>query len=211
MKLTESQLKQLIQESVVRVLNEIGYHEKQKKEVSDDEREDWLLKKSASKKYYYDSQKKYRKDSSDSVDYYQYKRGANNFRPIKENVDAYSPKMLWVDSRVPGVGSSWYYGGKDQMTMDELEDFIKKHDAAISYNGDFFDSVYDIAFEPDRHSIDTYGMPTGRYIEMEPTVTIVPRGTVWDDNVYGSKRYKWPEGYKRPESSKPERDWRNNK
>ena len=122
----------------------------------------------------------------------------------------YKPKFVWVDSRVPGVGSSWYYGGKDQMSMEELEGFIKKYDAVISYNGEFFDSVYDITFKPERHSIDTYGMPTGNYIKMEPTVTIVPRGTVWDEG-YGSRRYKWPEGYERPELPKPDRNWRNNK
>lgn len=122
----------------------------------------------------------------------------------------YKPKFVWVDSRVPGVGSSWYYGGKDQMSMEELEGFIKKYDAVISYNGEFFDSVYDITFKPERHSIDTYGMPTGNYIKMEPTVTIVPRGTVWDEG-YGSRRYKWPEGYERPELPKPDINWRNNK
>ena len=73
MKLTENQLKQLIKESVKKVLSEIGYHEKQKK-ASKDEHDDWVIRMSKYKKAYNDSKKK-KDDDSDSIDYKDYKNG----------------------------------------------------------------------------------------------------------------------------------------
>lgn len=81
MKLTEKQLKSIIAESTKRVLSEIGYHEKQKRDQSEEEHEAWLRKKSAAKKRYYDSQKK--DDKGGAIDYYDYKHGKGNFRPVK--------------------------------------------------------------------------------------------------------------------------------
>lgn len=130
--------------------------------------------------------------------------------------EKYQPKSVWVDSRVKGVGSSWYYGGHDQMHLDELQDFLDKSNAVAVYGGEFYDNVYDIPFKPARHSIDTFGMPTGRYTESEPSVTVVPKGTEWEEQLYStSRRYKFPEGFSNDfdyrKEQKPDRDWRKNK
>ena len=74
-KLTPSEFSKFLEESIKSVINEIGYHEKQKQDVSDDEHEAWLQKKSASKKAYYASQKKDDNGGSKAIDYYQYKHG----------------------------------------------------------------------------------------------------------------------------------------
>lgn len=128
--------------------------------------------------------------------------------------EKYEPKFVWVDSRVKGVGSSWYYGGSDQMSLDELQMFLDKYNAVAVYRGEFYDNVRDIPFKPERNSIDTFGMPTGRYTESEPTVTVVPKGTEWEDCIY-SKRFKFPEGFKNDFDYRneqiPERNWKKNK
>lgn len=102
MRLTEAQLTTLIQESVKRVLNEIGYHEKQKREVSDEEHEAWLRKKSEAKKRYYDSQKKDdKKSDSKAIDYYQYKHGDHPV--MKKNCDHMDESETeWGDIYNPG-------------------------------------------------------------------------------------------------------------
>ena len=74
-KLTPSEFSKFLEESIKSVINEIGYHEKQKQDVSDDEHEAWLQKKSASKKAYYANQKKDDNGGSKAIDYYQYKHG----------------------------------------------------------------------------------------------------------------------------------------
>lgn len=91
MKLTENQLKSIISETAKRVLSEIGYHEKQKRDQSEEEHEAWLRKKSAAKKRYYDSQKK-DDDKGGAIDYYDYKHGKGNFRPAKIN------ESSWFDN-----------------------------------------------------------------------------------------------------------------
>ena len=348
-RLNEGQLHSLISESVGRVLTEIGYHEKQKRDQSKDEHDEWVMRMSKYKKAYYNSKKK-DDDDSDSVDYKAYKGGKGNFKPMKsgklvkegfgklpKNYDAwrtrepdyldrqatmiseddfmstfysyskdelmdwlknfapdvyeealfaekngtenpfnvayerlgwkeiarefldmqpvlyypgdreldesisrnikkvlremmlpdegcseeskndeYKPKFVWVDSRVKGVGSSWYYGGCDEMSLDELQSFLDKYDAVAEYNDEFYKNVYEIPFKPEKHSVDTYGMPTGRYIESEPRVVVVPNGTKWDECVYSySKRFKFPDGFRNDFDHKneqiPERNWRKNK
>ena len=82
MKLTEQQLIQLIRESAMKVINEIGYHEKQKHEVSDKEHAEWIKKKSEAKKRELERQRKEKgdeKSDSKSIDYYDYKHGKGNF------------------------------------------------------------------------------------------------------------------------------------
>ena len=59
-------------------LDEIGYHEKQQRDISNDEHEEWLRKKSEAKKRYYDSQKKDDDtETSKAIDYYDYKNGSH--------------------------------------------------------------------------------------------------------------------------------------
>ena len=80
--LNEKQIKTLIYESVKRVINEIGYHEKQDRQKSEDEHEAWLQKKGAAKKKYFADQKK-DDDNGGAIDYHDYKNGKGNFRPVK--------------------------------------------------------------------------------------------------------------------------------
>jgi hypothetical protein len=87
MKLTEQQLMQLIRESAMKVINEIGYHEKQKREVSDKEHAEWVKKKSEAKKRELERQRKEKgdeKSDSKSIDYYDYKHGKGNFPVMNE-------------------------------------------------------------------------------------------------------------------------------
>ena len=77
---TQSQLHNFIFESVKKVLNEIGYHEKQPKKQSEEEHDDWVKGKAAAKKRYYASQKKEKEDGA--TDYHDYKHG--NHPVIKE-------------------------------------------------------------------------------------------------------------------------------
>ena len=82
MKLNENQLKTLIYESAKRVINEMGYQDKQKKSQSEEEHEAWLQKKSAAKKKYFAGQKK-DDDNGGAIDYRDYKNGKGNFRQVK--------------------------------------------------------------------------------------------------------------------------------
>ena len=78
MKLTKQQLIQLIRESAMKVINEIGYHEKQEREVSDKEHEDWVRGKAAAKRREADRKEKERgeeKPGKNGTDYYAYKHG----------------------------------------------------------------------------------------------------------------------------------------
>lgn len=82
MKLTESQLIEMIRESTMKVINEIGYHEKQKREVSDKEHAEWVKKKSEAKKRELERQRKENgddKSDSKAIDYHDYKHGKGNF------------------------------------------------------------------------------------------------------------------------------------
>lgn len=115
-------------------------------------------------------------------------------------------KYIWVDSRVEGVGSSWYYGGQDQMTPDELQAFLTKYNAVAFYKGNFYDNVKDIPLGYERQEYDTYGMPSGRYTTVTPTVTVVPKGTTLDNNFH---RFNFPEGSMKRSGQVPARNWRN--
>jgi hypothetical protein len=87
MKLTEQQLIQLIRESAMKVINEIGYHEKQKREQSDEEHAGWIKKKSEAKKRELERQRKKKgdeKSDSKSIEYYDYKHGKGNFPVMNE-------------------------------------------------------------------------------------------------------------------------------
>ena len=80
MKLTESQLISIIRESTERILNEIGYHEKQKRDQSKEEHEAWVEKMTAAKKRYQQEKSKGEKPSdSKAIDYKDYKGGKGGF------------------------------------------------------------------------------------------------------------------------------------
>lgn len=90
MKLTESQLIEMIRESALKVINEIGYHEKQKREVSDKEHAEWVKKKSEAKKRELERQRKENgddKSDSKAIDYHDYKHGKGNFPVMKEETE----------------------------------------------------------------------------------------------------------------------------
>ena len=107
----------------------------------------------------------------------------------------FTPSRVWVDSRVKGVGQSWYYGGKDQMHLSELQPLLDEHNACVCYKDEFYDNIDDIPFVEEYLTYYTYGMPTGS-IKDDPTVTVVPKGTKWDDSplyqYLGKKRFVFP-------------------
>lgn len=114
---------------------------------------------------------------------------------MESNQNKYYPKFIWVDSRVKGVGKSWYYGGCDQMKPEDLQSLLEEYDACICYKDEFYNNVADVPFTKAIRTYYTYGMPSG-YIEEEPTVTVVPNGTKWDDSPFaqyvGTKRFVFP-------------------
>lgn len=119
-------------------------------------------------------------------------------------------KFIWVDSRTIGVGSSWYYGGSDEMTLDELQYFLDKCNAVAVYDGVFYDNVKDIPLKQRNVSIDEFGMPTGMYIAVNPMVTVVPKGTTFENPLGypNTRRFKFPDGYLDQPRERPPRKWR---
>lgn len=141
MKLTEQQLAAFIKENVERVLNEIGYHEKQQRNISDDEYQSWLSKKSASKKAYYDSlrkEKESEKSNSKAVDYYKYKNGEHP--AMKESIKMTESQFtdfiqesvrraineISYSSLDSASYKANYNSGEDALkAISELEDFLE--------------------------------------------------------------------------------------
>ena len=101
------------------------------------------------------------------------------------------PNRVWVDSRVKGVGKSWYYGGADEMTLDELQQAMDEHNACAFYKDKFYDNVEEIPLVMKRIQIETYGMPTNMSISENPTVTVVPKGTTLYEG-YCSRHFVFP-------------------
>jgi hypothetical protein len=87
MRISESRLRDVITESVKRILSEIGYHEKQKHDQSEEEHDAWVAKMSAAKKREMEHRRKESGKESDSkaIDYYDYKHGKGNFQVMKED------------------------------------------------------------------------------------------------------------------------------
>jgi len=107
--------------------------------------------------------------------------------------NTYIPTHIWVDSRVEGIGMSWYRGGHDEMTPEQLQPLLDEKNACAYYEGMFYDRVKDIPFKPRIIPVETYGMPTNMSIRENPTVTVVPKGTVLKETYpYGSKRFIFP-------------------
>ena len=126
MKLNEKQLKAVIYESAKRVINEMGYHDKQKKDQSEEEHEDWLRKKSAAKKKYFADQKK-DDDNGGAIDNYDYKHGKGNFRPVKsgEKVDEAINRIVknviketTLDYDMDNFSGRWNRGQRCQILVD---------------------------------------------------------------------------------------------
>lgn len=122
-------------------------------------------------------------------------------------------KNVWVDSRTIGVGSSWYYGGHDEMTLDELQSFLDKCNAVVVYDDVFYDKVNDIPLKQRHISMDEFGMPTGMCITVNPMVIVVPRGTTIENPLGypNTKRFKFPDGYMDQPRERPPRNWREQK
>ena len=98
---------------------------------------------------------------------------------------------VWVDSRVKGVGKSWYYGGADEMTLDELQCALNEHNACVFYKDKFYDNVKDIPLVEDRYCLEEFGMPTIHTVSTAPSVTVVPKGTTLEVRYY-SKCFIFP-------------------
>ena len=107
----------------------------------------------------------------------------------------YTPSHIWVSSLVEGVGKSWYYGGCDEFALSAIQPLLDKFNACICYGDEFYNNVDDVPFKRNILPYCTYGMPTG-YIETNPTVTVVPKGTRFDDSPHckylGIKRFVFP-------------------
>ena len=116
---------------------------------------------------------------------------------MNTNDTTFTPKYVWVDSRVKGIGMSWYHGGEDQMALNDLQPLLDKYNACISYGDEFYNNVSDVPFRRCFRGIETYGMPTYQSIEEDPTVTVVPKGTKWDDSPFaqytGRRRFVFPQ------------------
>ena len=119
---------------------------------------------------------------------------SKNPKMEKSENKEYSPRHIWVSSRVKGIGDSWYRGGCDEMTPDKLQKLMEEHNATAYYEDNFYDNVKDIPFKPAHREIETFGMPTGRYTTENPTVTVVPRETVIENPLGYSNtwRFKFP-------------------
>ena len=126
MKLNERQLKAVIYESAKRVINEMGYQDKQKKDQSEEEHEAWLQKKGESKKKYFAGQKK-DDDNGGAIDHYDYKHGKGNFRPVKsgEKVDEAINRRVknviketTLDYDMDNFSGRWNRGQRCQILVD---------------------------------------------------------------------------------------------
>ena len=107
--------------------------------------------------------------------------------------NTFTTARIWVDSRVKGIGMSWYRGGHDEMTPAELQTLLDEKDACIFYDGKFYDNVSEAPLKPRRIAIETFGMPTNRSITQNPSVTVVPKGTTLEISPYlSSIRFVFP-------------------
>lgn len=108
------------------------------------------------------------------------------------NQNTISPAHIWVDSRVKGIGMSWYRGGADEMTPSQLQALLDEKNACAYYKGSFYDKVGDIPFKQRIRTIETFGMPTNGRIAENPSVTVVPKGTTLETSPYFSDRFVFP-------------------
>ena len=164
MKLTEQQLMQLIRESAMKVINEIGYHEKQKHEVSDKEHAEWIKKKSEAKKRELERQRKEKGDEKSdckSIDYYDYKHGKGNFpvmtKESKVRLSASEFKKFITESVKRTINEmltehpTWeLYGSPEN---EPIEDFLDNPPGDVKENFDF-DDLQDFEDVPDTDSLE---------------------------------------------------------
>ena len=82
------------------------------------------------------------------------------------------------------------------MALAELQPLLDEYNACISYGDEFYNNVADVPFKRRFLNVETYGMPTNMSFEVDPIVTVVPKGTKWDDSPFaqycGTKRYVFP-------------------
>lgn len=148
MKLTEQQLIQLIRESAMKVINEIGYHEKQKREQSDEEHAEWIKKKSEAKKRELERQRKEKgdeKSDSKSIDYYDYKHGKGNFPVMKE--DKENTVRLSESQLREVIKGSVAKVLKEHFDFDDLPDFEDVPDADSLEDDELVKTLLDWAKE----------------------------------------------------------------
>lgn len=127
MRLTEQQLANLIKEATKRVVMEYAYHEKQHK-PSDEEHAAWVAKVSASKKKQMDAErrkaKKSGKEDDGAVDYYDYKHGKSNFKPVMFG-DEKVIKETRLDYDMDNFSGRWNRGQRYDIIVDG---YVEYHD-----------------------------------------------------------------------------------
>lgn len=120
-------------------------------------------------------------------------------------------KCIYVDSRLQGFGSSWYYGGVDFMSYEELKEQLSKKNAAMIYDGKIYKNLDDVPLHERIETIMDFGMPTNKSITLPPQVMIVPYGTKMVKDYLGRDSWEFPEDYQHDWNyPKPDRDWRKN-
>lgn len=157
MKLTEQQLIELIRESAMKVINEIGYHEKQKREQSDEEHAEWIKKKSEAKKRELERQRREKgddKSDSKAIDYYDYKHGKGNFPVMKEDLfvpfrKSPSEEVISVDPTTLHVVIGKIKNGKFDALIQSAGDEIHNYEWAgkhIDVSAQNMDTASDIYY-----------------------------------------------------------------
>ena len=83
------------------------------------------------------------------------------------------------------------------MALSELQPLLDKFNACAVYGDEFYNNVSEVPFKRTFRRIETYGMPTNMTTEENPTVTVVPKGTKWDDSPFaryvGTRRFIFPD------------------
>lgn len=126
MVLTEKQIADLIKESVVKVIKEYEYHERQH-EPSEEEHAEWIKRKAAAKRRYYDSQKK---DDDKPIDHYEYKHGKGDFPVVKE--DLFVPFRNEMGADVIRVTPSNFYNIIKSIRNGEFDELLKTAQGGIT-------------------------------------------------------------------------------
>ena len=102
----------------------------------------------------------------------------------------YTPTRCWCWSNIKGAPLN---ATKNSLTLEEIETFLKEHNAVVCYKGQFYDSVYDVPFVQEYSTSFTYCFATGS-ISVAPTIDLVPKGTTIHWYSHGSGCFVYPEG-----------------
>lgn len=106
-----------------------------------------------------------------------------------KNEEKYIPERCWVWSPIKGATLNAL---KNSMTLEEIENYLKEHNAVVCYRHQIYDSVYDVPFVQEYSTTYTYCFPTGS-IKTNPQVDLVPKGS-YIEKGYCSSHWVFPEG-----------------